>query len=180
MMRSLLETRCLEEKVGRKQDLGPRTVVTNSLETASSLFHSRRDGRAAQSGKHKGFVFLWGLPFYGVVSTCKYPRGFSLAQCQPQDEEKGQQNPERRAGPQSCRLSHSGTETLNLCASEALSFLNLWPLTTFSKCSFHPIPRRALHMGLCSVNRTIHQSLMYKQDIAGGGDLAMFVPILES
>lgn len=80
--------RCLEEKVGRKQDLGPRTVVTNSLETASSLFHSRRDGRAAQSGKHKGFVFLWGLPFYGVVSTCKYPRGFSLAQCQPQDETK--------------------------------------------------------------------------------------------
>ena len=51
---------------------------------------------------------------------------------------------------------------------------------TFSKCSFHPIPRPALHMDPCSVNRTIYQSLMYKQDIAGGGDLAIFVPILES
>lgn len=28
MMRRLLEPRSLEEKVGRKQDLGPRTVVT--------------------------------------------------------------------------------------------------------------------------------------------------------
>lgn len=28
MMRRLLETRSLEEKEGRKQDLGPRTVVT--------------------------------------------------------------------------------------------------------------------------------------------------------
>lgn len=150
MMRRLLEPRSLEEKVGRKQD------SSHSLETASSLFHSRRDGRVAQSGKHKGFVFLWGLPFYGVVSTCKYPRGFFLAQCQPQDEAKGQQNPERRADPQSCRLSHSRTEILNLCGSEALSFLNLWPVVTFSKCSLHPIPRPALHMGLCSVNGTIY------------------------
>lgn len=42
-------------------------MVTNSLETSSSsLFHSRKDGGAAESGKHKGTVFLWDFPFYGV------------------------------------------------------------------------------------------------------------------